>query len=97
MKPMTEREFQRQVVELAQLLGWFWWHHHYSVGTAPGVPDLHLLRERQIVAELKTETGRVSAHQEAMLARYREAGVETYTWRPSDWNTIVDTLTRRTS
>ena len=77
------------------MLGWFWWHHLYSPGTKSGVPDLHLLRERHLVVELKREKGKLSKAQEEVLERYRKAGVETYVWFPHDWDEIVETLRRR--
>jgi hypothetical protein len=92
---LTERQFQKQVVELATMLGWESWHHLYSPGTRSGVPDLHLLRERLVVVELKRRGGKTTPAQDLMLGLYRKAGVETYVWRPDDWDEIVAVLRRK--
>jgi hypothetical protein len=100
----SEREFQRRVVEAARQLGWRVHHtrpaqHRGGRWLTPlqgdaGLPDLILLRPpRCIVAELKSERGRVSAEQQAWLDGFRQVlGIEVYVWRPSDWQAIVETL-----
>jgi hypothetical protein len=92
---LSEKQFQHQVTELASLLGWAWWHHLHSQGSKPGIPDLHLMRERLVVAELKRDGGKLTKPQEAMLDTYRRAGIEAYVWRPADWSELQDVLTRR--
>jgi hypothetical protein len=53
--------------------------------------------ERLVFAELKKEKGRLSKDQEVWLKAlepFHEAcGVESWLWRPSDWDTIVELLT----
>ena len=45
--------------------------------------------------ELKTERGRLSADQRLWLdVLFRCNEVETYLWRPQDWDRIVETLKR---
>ena len=92
---MIEREWQAQVVEAARLLGWRVYHTHDSRRSAPGWPDLALVRDRLVMAELKTETGRVSPEQQQWLALLDAAGVETYLWRPSDLDEVLAVLKRR--
>ena len=59
-----------------------------------GFPDLVLVRPpRTIFAELKKEKGRVTPEQRQTLNLLGECpGVETYLWRPSDWDQIMDIL-----
>lgn len=92
---MIEREWQAQVVEAARLMGWRVYHTHDSRRSAPGWPDLALVRDRLVMAELKTETGRVSPEQQQWLALLTAAGVETYLWRPSDLDDVLEVLKRK--
>lgn len=101
---VTEGAFQRSVVQTATPWGWATAHFHDSrrqvrpgvfVGdrAAAGFPDLVLARERLIIAELKTEMGRLTAAQRDWLVLLRQAGVEVYVWRPSMGRQILETLT----
>jgi hypothetical protein len=64
---------------------WRRYHTLNSRGSDPGFPDLVLLRPpRLVVAELKTEDGRVSRDQWAWLDDFAAAGAEAYVWRPGD-------------
>ena len=91
----SEKDFQRSVIRLATLCGWLTYHTHDSRGSSPGFPDLVLVRDRVIFAELKTTKGRLGQHQLDWLARLREAGAETYLWRPAHWTQIQRVLSRR--
>jgi hypothetical protein len=85
--PMTERELQDAVVELAGYLGFLTFHPYDSRRSAPGWPDLVIVGHgRCIVAELKRERGRVSAMQQQWLDELALAGVATYVWRPWHWH-----------
>lgn len=82
--PQSERSWQRQVVELAQLLGWVTWHDQATnsprrcracgaVRTLPrnvaGLPDLLLVRPpRVLFVELKAERKRPDRAQADWLA-----------------------------
>lgn len=92
---MIEREWQAQVVRYARDLGWSVFHVANSKRSEPGWPDLALVRDRLVMAELKTETGRISPDQERWLALLEAAGVETYLWRPSDLKDVLAVLRRR--
>lgn len=102
---MTERDFQRRVVELARLAGWRLYHHRparvgHRVVTAlegdPGFPDLILLRPpRLVIAELKVGRNRPTPAQQVWLEQLAGAGVESYLWRPEDWDSVVACLLRR--
>ncbi len=92
---MPEVVWQRQVQQLAQTLGWVDWHHLRSIGTRAGVADLELLHARKrlhVRAELKAETGVMTAAQVAMFDLLKQVhrtgltlpGVLLFVWRPSD-------------
>ena len=93
---MSEKHFLLQVRELARLENWLSYHTYRSTKSEPGFPDLVLVRPpRVIFAELKTEKGRVTPAQRLWLdVLGRSNEVETYLWRPSDWDRIVKTLKR---
>lgn len=102
----TEADLQAAVTELAEYLQWRWIHHRparteqgwrtaVSGSHAKGWPDLVLVRERLIVAELKGSWGRVTDEQQSWLDALRAAGVEAYLWGPKDWDQIEATLKRR--
>jgi len=93
---VSERDFQQQVTDLASLHGWLIYHTHDSRRSQPGFPDLVLVRERVIFAELKTERGKLTRAQRIWLAALAGASVEAYCWRPSDTDTIAAILARKT-
>ena len=76
---MTERDFQRTVIELAQRLGWRVAHFRPAMNArgdwrtpvaadGKGFPDLVLVRDgRLIFAELKTNHGRLRPEQKQWL------------------------------
>lgn len=60
----SEAHFQRQVEQLATFYGWRHYHTHDSRRSAPGFPDLVLVRGVELIfAELKTDKGRVRPEQ----------------------------------
>ncbi len=97
--PLSERDFQRQVTELAELYGWSWmhpragrtldsWRTPTSGTLGEGWPDLVLIRGKRIIfAEIKADTGRVTPHQDRVLGVLSRAA-EAYIWRPKDWDFI---------
>jgi hypothetical protein len=92
---MTEAQWQAQVVELANLLGWRWYHTHDSRRSPAGFPDLVLWRDRVIFAELKTDQGRPSPAQVRTLGQLRDTRSEVYLWRPQDFADVKAVLERR--
>jgi hypothetical protein len=101
-----EAEFQQQVTDLARQLGWGVCHVSDSrrvtasgrvVGdsSAAGLPDLILIRERVVWAELKAPRGRLRPRQVEFIAALEGAGQEVYVWRPADWDQLVAVLSRR--
>lgn len=93
---LSEKDWQQQVVDFARLCGWWTHHHLHSRGSTPGWPDLVLVRVPELLlVELKTDTGKLSAEQVAVLAMLDGCGVETHVWRPRDWDAVHDRLLRR--
>lgn len=92
---MSEKTFQQMVVELATTFGWRTYHTFDSRRSASGFPDLVLVRDRVIWAELKSDTGKVKPDQQAWLNALALAGQETHVWRPADLQDIAHTLARR--
>ncbi len=92
--PLTEKELDAQIRELAQLLGWTTYHTWRSLHSEAGYPDLTLVRPpRVIFAELKTDRGKLSWSQRNWLELLGQCpGIEVYTWRPADWPAIERTL-----
>lgn len=79
----------------ARLCGWLSYHVYDSRRSTPGFPDCVFLRDdRQVVAELKTETGRLTKDQKKWLAAFVAVGAEVYIWRPSDWKQVEKVLKR---
>ena len=92
---LSERDWQRQVLDLATLRRWTWYHTHDSRRSPAGFPDLVLVRDRVIYAELKTDKGRLTTNQLAWQRILAAAGAEVYVWRPRDWDAVKVALTTR--
>jgi hypothetical protein len=89
----TEKQFMAAVKDAAEKLGWLVWHFPNAI-INPCVPDLFLIRDGVLLlAELKTERGKLSARQVAMLLDLDAHGIHCYVWRPSDWDEIEASLT----
>ena len=90
---LTESNFQRTVIELAELHRWLVFHPYDSRRSAPGFPDLTMVRRGQLIfAELKTEKGNLTKPQAWWLAGLKQAHPHVYVWRPSDWREIEEVL-----
>lgn len=87
---MTEAELQTNVIDLARAYGWLVVHQRPALTTSgyrtaiqgdKGFPDLVMAkRGRVLLAELKSQTGRLTAEQQAWVTA---SGA--YVWRPLDW------------
>lgn len=95
---ISEDDLQDLIAHYAQWCGWLV-HHQRPARTnngwrttvqydGKGFPDLVMARHgRVVLAEIKTETGRVSPHQKRWIAA---SGA--HLWRPSDWPQIQEIL-----
>lgn len=103
---MTEAELQECTIELAHLFGWRVAHfraartaHGWRTPVAAdgaGWPDLVLVRERLVVAELKSARGGLTAEQRLWLDDLSRAGIEAHIWRPADWTSgAIEAVLRR--
>ena len=105
---MSEAVLQQRVQELATMLGWWWWHapdnrpirtktgRTYVQNVRAGWPDLVLLRgPHMLLAELKTQSGRLSPDQREVHTRLAATGHAVHVWRPLDLldGTIAAVLT----
>ncbi len=89
LAPMSERDFQQVVTDLALLRGWCYYHTHDSRRSQAGWPDLALWKPgRFMLREIKTDRGRLTVTQEAAIDGLRAAGVDADVWRPRDLNRI---------
>lgn len=90
---VTEAQFQQQLVQAAQLLGYRCYHTAFSIGSDRGFPDLVLVRDRIVVLEVKSERGKVRPGQQAWIDAFAAVpGVVARIVRPSDFDEIVAVL-----
>ncbi len=91
---ISERDFMAQVIQLARLHHWRVHHIHDSrKSSGSGWPDLSMLRDgRYVAAELKVGSNRPTAAQREWLEALGKCGLETFLWRPSDFEEIERTL-----
>jgi len=91
---LTEKQFQAQVRELAELFGWKVACHWKSLHSPKGWPDLQVLKgTRLLVIECKTEKGQPSPEQCEWLELLEQVpGVEAYLLRPSDLDEVTRIL-----
>jgi hypothetical protein len=101
---VSEATFTRQVLELLGLLGWracfhrpartaTGWRTAVAGSGAVGWPDIFAVRgSRAVALELKSETGHLQHEQREWLIALEAAGVETYCFKPSDWDEIERVL-----
>src|SRR5678816_95122 len=96
MSETLEKDWQRDIIELARTLGWRVAHfrpaqtkHGWRTavgGDGAGFPDLVLVRDRVVFAELKVGRNKLSTEQ-IEWARYLEgAGAEHRVWTEHDWH-----------
>jgi hypothetical protein len=99
---LTEAQFQQRIMHLARLTGWHCVHYRPAWQSGKwrtpmtgdsGAPDLILARSGVVIlAELKTDQGRLTDPQRAWLAALGPHG---RVWRPRDWPSIAAELTTR--
>ena len=103
--PMSEAQLQSAVLEMAKLFSWRCAHFRTANTTqgwmtpvaadGKGFPDLCMVRDRVVFAELKAERGTVAPEQTEWARAILNAGLEMYLWRPRDWrNGTVEAVLR---
>lgn len=94
----SERDFSRALVLTARDYGFrLVYHTKFSIGSAPGFPDLVFLNDagRCVIVEAKRVGKDPTEYQRDWLeALGKVAGVETYVWRPDSWDEIHAVLGR---
>jgi len=92
-KPLTEREWQAQIVAIARTYGWHVHHHLISRGSEAGWMDLVIAgHDRVLFIELKTQLGKLRPEQITWLGVLAAAGCEVAVWRPADLDTVTAAL-----
>jgi hypothetical protein len=99
--PLTERQFQDQIVDFARrdYLGWKVVHfggdqQKKAWYDAAGFPDLLMIGpDGQILfREVKSDSGKLTALQTRWSDWLQTRGADYAVWRPSHWPEIVDVL-----
>ena len=100
---IKEEDFQRQVIDLAHIFNWRVAHFRPAMtkhgwrtavaGDGAGFPDCVFVKPPHLIyAELKSETGQLSAEQYFWLQELVKCGQEVYLWKPSDFQEIASIL-----
>ncbi len=105
--PISEQEFQTQIIDLARRFDWRYFHARpgktaggrwaTQMSGDPGYPDLTMVRgNRLIFAELKTDAGKATDQQVEWLSALNAVEHRTaQLWRPHDLETVAELLRRR--
>lgn len=92
----TEREIQSAIVRMAKQLGYLVYHTQYSLGSAPGFPDLVIAGHGCVwFLEIKGPRGKVSEQQEAWISELCEAEIPARVVWPEDLDAVLDELMTR--
>lgn len=108
---VTEAQYQEQVIDLARSLGWRFLHIRRSQGrrngqqawqtttNIKGWPDLFCWHAKHgfLALELKSQKGRATPEQRAVLAELEQAGARTMIAKPSDIDDVAALLMGRAS
>lgn len=105
LRALTEDDWRDSVLDYAESFGWsvayfragrtaYGWRTPVGAD-GKGWPDLTLVRERIVFAELKRETGELEPEQTEWRDRILAAGGEWYLWRPRDADRVLEVLRRR--
>lgn len=85
---LTEKQYQRQIKDMASALGWTRiYHTQYSLGSDPGYPDLTITGKQPlgvVFIEVKGRTGRASKEQEQYCRDIQAGGCHAYIAFPKD-------------
>ena len=91
---VSEKDFEKQIRQLAKMFGWSYYHPFLSKWSERGYPDVTLCRPpRLIMAELKSDKGKLSPAQAQWLWMLRKVpGIEVRIWRPRMLERIAEIL-----
>lgn len=85
---LTEKQFSRQIKDLARALGWVrCYHTQYSLGSEPGYPDLTFSGHRRFGhcwIEVKGATGKATEEQKQYCRDIQDGGSHAYIAFPRD-------------
>jgi hypothetical protein len=85
--PMTEKQLQQAVLDLARHLGYRAYHTFDSRRSDAGFPDLVLARgDWLLFVELKRDGKHPTEHQERWLQALDDTAALVFVWRPVDWH-----------
>lgn len=95
MADLLEKQIQSAIVDIARLLGWRVYHTFDSRKSEAGFPDLVLVRDRVIYAEVKRSGQKPRPSQVDWLNALSRAGAEVYLWTEDDYDEVAAILSRR--
>lgn len=94
-RPLRGKPLQKGIIQLGRQLGWRvahfppirveWGYQTPVAADGRGFPDLILVRDRVVIAEVKGDGDSVKPHQQVWLDAFAMAGQEVYVWTPRDW------------
>jgi len=90
-----EKQFQSQVIDLAQKLGYLCYHTYDSRRCSPGFPDIVIVGRGRILyrdREMKTSKGKLTDAQRNWGEKLQASGGDWCVWRPSDMEEIIANL-----
>lgn len=93
-KPL-EKQVQSAILDIARLLGWRVYHTFDSRKSEAGFPDLVLVRDRVVYAEIKRAGERPRPSQVDWLNALERAGAEVYVWTEDDYDEAGAILSQR--
>lgn len=87
----------REIRQMAELYGWICYHTHDSRRSAPGFPDLCIVRPEPAdgpvyVWECKTATGKLTMDQSLWLSALHAKRIEARVVRPADFDDLLRLL-----
>lgn len=85
---LTEAAFQQRVTDLCDWLQIRWFHDTDSRRNRAGFPDLVLVGNRVLYAELKVGRNRLTLEQAEWINALRNAGQEAVVWWPQQWDSV---------
>lgn len=93
-RPVREADHQQAIIDLAKLRGWLVYHTHDSRRSAPGFPDLVLVRGKRILyREIKVGSRKPTPEQIRWIDALQAAGQDAKVWTmPGAWDEIMETL-----